>query len=231
MPSTRIRKRAHNSTSRISERTGKQRSRDNPGSWPGIASQWERIRACRNGSGASEHAQLEQLWRDNREAWLGLSRLECIENFVQEIRDLGFNNLVCDLARIAFAKNDYEFYQNTVLALERMGLHNKDWRQKLKSELPRQLDLLRVLVAQIEIEGGASERRAAERAAALFGGSASFDAAAQAVREKLRDGRTLQEALELLCHREDNRRKSDDTLAISAAELNLRALNRRRICW
>jgi hypothetical protein len=78
-------------------------------------------------------------------------------------------------------------------------------------------------LAGLEKMHGASERQAAERVAALLGGSASFNAAVQAIREKLHDPRTLQEAIELI------RRYVEEKCA---AESNpVEALNRRRICW
>ena len=180
----------------------------------------KRIRACSNGSRATERTGLEQIWRENRSAWQDLSSqwnpvLEPIERTLQEMRNAGFSDLVCDLARIAFVKKDFAFYQNAVMALSRMGLDKKDWREKLKSELlpsDRRLDLVRVLAASIEIEAGASERQAAERAAAMFGAGASFNAAAQGIRENVRDPRMVREAEELLRrHIEDNQRKADDT--------------------
>jgi hypothetical protein len=165
------------------------------------------------------------VWRDNREASQHLT-WERLPEFVQILRDHGLNDLACAVACIAAAKRDFAF---CIVRFPQTALKQKVW-QGFKIELPALLDLLSVLFAHIEMEGGASQRQAAERAAALFGGHYSFYARAQDIRVKLRGGRMLQKALELL-RRHPARRKDDDTLARSAAELNLKALNQRRICW
>jgi hypothetical protein len=75
----------------------------------------------------SERTELEQIWRDNRDAWQRLSQQKNVERSVQKMRDRGSSDLVCDLAHIAFVKRDFAIFQ-TVMALSRMGLDKKDWR-------------------------------------------------------------------------------------------------------
>jgi hypothetical protein len=167
MPSAQNRKQSNQSTPSVSERADKQQGPDNPASLPDLLSLRKRIGACSSESRATERTELEQIWRENRSAWQDLSSqwnpvLEPIEGTVQEMRNAGYSQLVCDIDYIAFAKHDFALYQ-TVLALSRMGLDKNDWRKKLKSELlpsDRRLDLVRVLAASMEIKLGASQRQA-----------------------------------------------------------------------
>src|SRR5262249_50987047 len=146
---------------RINAMTARTRKRSNKSilSASDIASQWKRVCECSNGSRKSEYAQLKQLWSTDREPWRDLTyRGEDIQEAAQKLKEAGFGYLACVLFEAA--KTELSYVNPDIFSLINMEVWIRPG-QKWGEKGPRPLDLLRVLLAQVEIEGGASERQAA----------------------------------------------------------------------
>lgn len=133
---------------------------------------------------AAERTALEEAWRKHREFGPLPSAWNAVDDLVDQMREDGQSEVVIELARI-FMLSRSEKIAAAWVELISLGLAGRDWKSKLKAEVnsrPHAVDDMVLAEAMLHIALGSSARQAAERTAAKFGGSASFDAASKAVR-------------------------------------------------
>ena len=141
----------------------------------------KRIRCA--GPRRSEAKALEVMWAAASSSRAHLPTLwETLNTTAEE--GCGAKGLARDLLLVAFATEDEDLIE-IAKRLIALRLSSDDWRARLKKRVDAMPQPYELMVGGDVLHGvieGLSERQAAERAAAKWGGGASFGAAVQSAR-------------------------------------------------